>query len=371
MVTMGLTPSHPTISNILTSMFVHKDIHHLLFNMLFLWLFGPNVEDALGRLEYGIFYFGSGFAAALMHVAVIQGFVAPTTEAMSTYLSPADIPMVGASGAIAGILGVFAIRFYRTRIRFWYFVIVRWGWFTLPAWIALGIWFFIQLFGGVQGILQPQSGGVAYWSHIGGMIFGMILAAVLKMGLEGTKEYLLSDAKASLAHGTTWDATEHLLSLLKHDPNNAEAHRELARAYALQRNSEEALSHYRKSIELHLQRNEYDQAVEDLIQLKQFYPNSRLDLKPAYQLACYLSESENYVPALLLFEEVADSYPGTQEAETALIKAGDIYLNKLDNPQIALACYERFLREYPDSSCRAMVERSIAKARSQINKRKE
>jgi len=369
---MGLTPSHPSIENILSSMFVHKDIYHLGFNMLFLWLFGPSVEDALGRLEYGIFYFGSGFAAALMHVAVTHGLVANSAATYNSYLSPADIPMVGASGAIAGVLGVFAVRFYKTRIRLWYFLflvfIIRWGRFTIPAWIGLTIWFFLQLLGGIRGIIMPESGGVAYWSHIGGMLFGMILASALRMGLEGTKEYLMTHAKSSLACGTTWDAAEKLLALLKYEPNNADAHRELARTYALQQNTAEAISHYLKSMELHLQKDECEEAVEDLIQLKQFYPGIRLPLKPAYQLARYLLESKNYVPALLLLEEIVDSYPGTEESEIALMKAGDIYLTELDNPRSALTCYEKFLREHPDSPYKAMVERSFSRAQSRLYK---
>jgi len=354
---MGLIPSHPSISNILSSMFLHADVLHLGWNMLFLWLFGPNVEDALGCLEYAIFYFGSGFAAALLHVIVAQGFTP----------AAADIPMVGASGAIAGILGIFAVRFYRTRIRIWYlvfFYLLRWGTFTIPAWIGLGIWFAQQFVGGLRGIVAPQLGGVAYWSHIGGMLFGMALAYALRMGREGTKEYLMSDARIGLAQGTTLDAVENLLSLLGRDPENPDAHQELARTYTMQQNPERAVAHYGKSIELYLQRGEREKAVESFAQLKQHYPNARLSLRSEYQLARYLLELNNHVPALLLLEGITDAYPMTPEAEMALMISGDIYLNVLGHPQGAVKCYERFLHEYPQSSYRAMVEKALAAARA-------
>jgi len=374
---MGLVPSHPSISNILSSMFLHADPFHLGWNMLFLWLFGTSVEYALGSLEYGIFYFGSGLAAALLHVVVAQGF---TPQAM-------DIPMAGASGAIAGVLGIFAIRFYRTKIRALYIVLflmfVGWGKFTIPAWLALlplliltlstrltvpawiglGIWFVQQLVGGLLGIANPQSGGVAYWSHIGGMLFGMALAHFLRMGLEGAKEYLMSDARISLAQGTISDAAERLLSLLRHEPENADAHRELARTYAMQQNPERAIAHHQRSVEIYLQRGEREKAVEAFAQLKQYYPNARLPLRSEFQIARYLLDVGNQLPALLLLESIADTYPATPEAEMALMKAGDIYLNVLGHPETAVKCYERFLREYPQSSYRVMVEKSLAAAR--------
>ncbi|HUV05745.1 MAG TPA: rhomboid family intramembrane serine protease [Armatimonadota bacterium] len=375
---MGLIAAHPSVSSILTSMFLHADLLHLAWNMLFLWLFGPSVEDVLGRLEYGIFYFGSGFAAALLHVVVAEGF---------TPLA-ADVPMAGASGAIAGILGIFAIRFYKTKIRALYIVLflmfIGWGrfiipaWFallplfiltlrgryTVPAWIGLGIWFVQQLVMGLLGIVNPQSGGVAYWSHIGGMLFGMALAYALRMGLEGTREYLMSDAKANIAQGTTLGAIESLLSLLERDPESADVHRALAGTYTIQQNSERAIAHYLKSIELYLRKGERARAIEGFCQLKQHYPNARLSLRSAYQVARCLVETNNHLPALLMLEGIADTYPATPEAEMALMMSGDIYLNVLGHPQGAVKCYERFLREYPQSSYRAMVEKALADARA-------
>jgi len=360
--TFGLTPYHPTMGCILTSMFVHADVLHLAWNLLFLWLFGPNVEDALGRLEYAIFYFGSGFAAALLHVVVVHTFIP----------AAADVPVVGASGAIAGILGIFAVRFYRTRLKiFWYFGIfvypLRWGTFTIPAMVGLGIWFVQQLAGGVLSIVNPESGGVAYWSHIGGMVFGMALAYALHMGLAGSKEYLLADAMSDLERGTTRDAVANFRRLVDRDPEDADAHGELARAYAMQLDSEGAVSHYQQSIALHLGRGQRDEAVARFAELKHYYRNARLDLRSEYQLARCLMEANCHAPALQIMEDIASTYPGTPEAEMALMKAGDLHLDTFGNARNALRCYERFLREYPHSAYGTMVAKSLEEARTRLH----
>lgn len=354
MQSFGLIPVHPSVRAILTSMFVHADPFHLVWNMLFLWLFGPNVEDALGRLEYSIFYFGSGIAASLLHMFVSTSYT-PTA---------ADIPVVGASGAIAGILGVFAIRFYKTRIKIFYYLGIffyplKWGTFTVPALIGLEIWFFQQLFGGLIGILHPETGGVAYWSHIGGMVFGAALAAALRMGLAGSQEYLITDAMDNLDHGATHGAAENLMAFLANDPDNAEAHGELAKIYALHGDANRALPHFKRSVDLHLSKGDRHKAVGRFTEMRHYFPNTQLDLRSQFQLARYLLEVNCPEPALQLFDELASTYPATPEGEMALMKAGELAAS-LGNPLRSSAYYRRFIEQYPHSTYRAMVEKSLA-----------
>jgi membrane associated rhomboid family serine protease len=349
---VGLIPSAPSISSILTSMFSHSDMAHLIWNMFFLWLFGPNVEDVLGRLEYTIFYFGSGFAAALLHILVVRTLI---PEA-------ATIPMLGASGAIAGVLGVFAVRFYRTKIRiFWYL----WT-FSAPAIILLGIWLLDQVLQAVGSIGNPKSSGVAYWSHIGGILFGVVLAYALRMGREGSKEYQIADAQSNLDHGIALDAAEGLRSLLDHDPDNPDVHGVLARTYAMQGNGIRAIAHYRKSIEEYICRQADDRAVACYSEFKHYCGDERLDLKTEYRLARHMLNAGNHKAALQMLEDIASAYPDTPEAEVALMKAGDLYLNVFGDPRNALIQYERIVRDYPCGSCRSMVEKSISKAKLRV-----
>jgi membrane associated rhomboid family serine protease len=146
------------VSNLLTSMFMHGSWMHLLGNMWFLWLFGNNVEDAMSRAGFLAFYLLSGVAAALLQVVF--------DPASST-------PMVGASGAISGIMGAYLILYPRVRV----FTLVPLGFFVtsfaLPAWTMLLYWMFLQVIGGFGAI--GQSGGVAFWAHVGGFVAGIVL----------------------------------------------------------------------------------------------------------------------------------------------------------------------------------------------------
>ncbi len=141
-----------------TSLFLHGGILHLLGNMLFLWIFGDNLESDLGHGRYLLFYLICGVGAALAHV-----ITAP--------FSP--VPTVGASGAIAGVMGGYLLLYPRARVDVVLFVIVYLRIFSIPAWIWLGIWFLLQLIH--SGSMDPAEGGVAYWAHIGGFILGFLL----------------------------------------------------------------------------------------------------------------------------------------------------------------------------------------------------
>ena len=144
-----------------TSMFLHGGVMHILGNLLYLWIFGNNVEDVMGPFWFTIFYFACGFAASLAQVLASWG---------------ADVPGIGASGAIAGVLAAYLIFFPRARVEtlifLGYFVTVR----SLPAILVLGLWFILQLFNGVLSFDVAQLGGVAWFAHIGGFLTGLVLA---------------------------------------------------------------------------------------------------------------------------------------------------------------------------------------------------
>jgi membrane associated rhomboid family serine protease len=146
-------------SHLISSMFLHGSWMHLLGNMWFLWLFGNNIEDSMGRLRFVAFYLLCGLAAAVGQVL--------------TNLSSA-IPMVGASGAISGVMGGYLILYPNVRV----FTLVPLGFFitsmALPAWMMLGYWFLIQFVGGLAAF-GGERGGVAFWAHVGGFVAGVVL----------------------------------------------------------------------------------------------------------------------------------------------------------------------------------------------------
>ncbi len=144
---------------ILTAMFLHGGWMHIIGNMVFLWAFGPEIEDAMGRARYLAFYLLSGLAASLAQTALIPH---------------STIPNLGASGAIAGVMGAFLVTYPRDRIR----TVLLLGWFSritfIPAALLIGLWFLIQLFNQVGAVADVQGGGVAYAAHVGGFIFGAV-----------------------------------------------------------------------------------------------------------------------------------------------------------------------------------------------------
>jgi membrane associated rhomboid family serine protease len=162
-------PLQPTPGSVyltlLTSMFMHGSIMHIVGNMLFLWIFGDNVEIALGRMRYLIFYLVCGIIAGLSHVFV--------TVALG---SNPYIPSLGASGAISGVLGAYLVLFPRNPVRVLLFRVIT----TVPAIVAIGLWFLLQLFEGYFS--GPGGGGVAYAAHVGGFIAGLVLVKFFTIG---------------------------------------------------------------------------------------------------------------------------------------------------------------------------------------------
>jgi rhomboid family protein len=168
----GLIPSHVTalltgaavaypaaaLVPFFTSMFLHGSWWHVIGNMWFLWIFGDNIEDYLGHFKYLTFYLLSGVAAALTQVV---------------FTPHMRLPTIGASGAIAGVLGAYFVLYPRARVLTWFVFL-----FYLPAWVILGYWFLVQFLGARAASLNSagnKSGGIAFWAHVGGFIAGLLM----------------------------------------------------------------------------------------------------------------------------------------------------------------------------------------------------
>ncbi len=172
--TMGMVPFEVTHNfgpavafSFVTAMFLHGGPMHIAGNMLYLWIFGNNVEDSMGRLRFLLFY-------------LITGVIASTTQVLAGPNS--QLPSIGASGAIAGVLGAYIVLFPRARIQTLLFL----GYFVrlaqLPALLVLGFWFVLQLFNGLIAFGMTQLGGVAWFAHIGGFVAGLLLVRLFMLG---------------------------------------------------------------------------------------------------------------------------------------------------------------------------------------------
>ncbi|WP_149588086.1 rhomboid family intramembrane serine protease [Tabrizicola flagellatus] len=172
--TWGLVPARFTsgagLETLFTSMFLHGGFLHLGGNMLFLWIYGDNLEEEMGHTGFLVFYLACGAAAGL-------------AQALPDPASP--IPMVGASGAIAGVMGGYLLMFPRAKVDVLFIFIIFFRIFAIPAWVVLGLWLAIQIFSGVS--TPSDVGGVAYWAHVGGFVAGLVLTlpAWLRRGGQG------------------------------------------------------------------------------------------------------------------------------------------------------------------------------------------
>lgn len=181
MYTFGVVPKHVTSAlsgagggglagafvPVLTSMFLHASWLHILGNMWALWIFGDNIEDYMGHFVYLVFYLVCGFAASFTHILLNLG---------------STVPSVGASGAIAGVMGAYFVLYPKARVLTLVPLIVFFTFWWLPAWVVLGGWFLIQFFSGAATAVaysNQTSGGIAVWAHVGGFLAGIVLIKLL------------------------------------------------------------------------------------------------------------------------------------------------------------------------------------------------
>ncbi|MEE8341468.1 MAG: rhomboid family intramembrane serine protease [Candidatus Neomarinimicrobiota bacterium] len=161
---LDTTPNSPYLT-VFTSMFMHGGIAHIFGNMLFLWIFGDNVEGAFGHMKFAIFYILCGIGAAAGQIFIDVNSM---------------VPMIGASGAIAGVLAAYMLRYPRARIHTFVFLVIIFTTVKIPAFIVIGIWFATQVLSGIGTLGVDTSGGVAWFAHIGGFITGVLIERFLK-----------------------------------------------------------------------------------------------------------------------------------------------------------------------------------------------
>ena len=163
--TYALTPADPSVFTVFTSMFMHGGLMHIIFNMWFLWIFGDNIESVLGHKRFVLFYLLCGVGAALLQIQINTG---------------SQIPMVGASGAIAGVLGAYLLRFPRATVHVLVILIIFITFIRVPAMVVIGFWFLSNLTAGLGTLGIEETGGTAWFAHLGGFVSGVVLNQIFK-----------------------------------------------------------------------------------------------------------------------------------------------------------------------------------------------
>lgn len=337
----------------ITTLFIHGGWLHLGFNMLFLWVFGRSLEDAMGTVLYTATYLAAGISATLLHFITTKAF------------DPAGMtmPCLGASGAISGLMGVFAVRFYQTRIHFWYLLLFRPGTFAIGSLWGIGLWVVNEVAGGILDIVCPGlGGGVAHWAHIGGFVFGMGYAFLVRLQHEARSEYQLDDASHLFLAGDYDRAGDHAQGLLHREPDNVDAHLLAARAHHQLGATAKALAHFSKVLRLHLL-TDSPEVLDVYREMIRNYPQAVLDVRTQFAVASRLAQAGDHKAASLAFLKVARHYPRTPEAQTSLLKCGLLCLDSLQQPEKAVEFFEALLNRYPLSEWRSFARQEIERAR--------
>ena len=172
--TAGVVPAAFAAGDVLTSMFLHGGWLHFLGNMVYLWIFGDNVEDRFGHGRFLLFYLACGAAAAVTQAVMNPG---------------STVPMIGASGAIAGVMGAYFVLFPQSRVLAAVFIIFIIDVIEIPAIFFLGVWFLMQLFSGVGSVVDAADGGIAFFAHIGGFAAGALAGGVARLRARRNRDY--------------------------------------------------------------------------------------------------------------------------------------------------------------------------------------
>jgi membrane associated rhomboid family serine protease len=350
----GFVPAHPTVGGWMAGMLLHAGAIHLLGNMLFLWLFGTLAEDVLGPWLFLAFYFGGNVGATLLDWLMTAAFAH----------SLLVVPRIGASGAIAGIMGLSAVCFFRTKVRVWYVV----GWLLYWKWdvaeistpVFLGLWVGWEVLQGSVASAMGSLGDAAHWAHVGGFVVGLGGAVVAGFNKRVPREDLVTGRAAADTAVTSFQQAAELEKLVCESPEDADAWRALGRACELIGRLEMAKSAYQRSAILFLRQRRLREAGEAGAAMLQYLPASVVPAELHFDFACALEEANKPDQAFHVFRGVADSQPQTRQAETALMRAAEIARMHLHDELLAGQCYEALLRGYPYSEWRGLAQERLA-----------
>ena len=324
----GFVPAYHkgSVLNYFSCMFLHGGFLHILGNMLFLFLAGIAMEDAWGRAFYTLFYLAAGVAATATHA-----FTSPESK----------IYLVGASGAIAGLMGAFLVRYFKARIKFFYFVIFKAGTFKAPAYVMLPLWIALEL-KDTFTTSAGDSGGVAFWAHVGGFFFGVVVGAIVHYSGIGKRlaptnvkrassfgtGNAIHEAVAHMEEGEPDEAIRKLKQRLEAVPNDEKACLALAKIYGEIGHRQPEIATYVRLIRLLLQKNKPNEALQAYSTVTETYqvdePPLRLPIRDWMLLCQHLAAREMPREAASEYEKLALAYPGEMLAHEALVCAAEL-----------------------------------------------
>lgn len=330
----------------LTSMFLHADVMHLLGNMWYLWLFGCFVEEAIGSVRFAVLYLAGGIVAALTQTVAMAAF-AP--DSLST-------PLVGASGAIAAVMGLFMVRFYRTRVRVFTgpFVLFgrRFGFLNPPAFVAIAVWFGFQLLFGFT-----STSSVAYWAHIGGLVLGMGVGLLTRAKSEADTEIIADEASEWARSGSYAVAAAKFEQLVERRPDDPEALLGEARALfgTFGADKEKGAQDLKRAVEILVGARSPERVVLAWDEMHLDAADAPIDAKTLSTIASLAEARERHDLASEAYWRVVQEHGESREAERALFRLAHVYLAAHMESE-AQDCWNRFRTAYPTSEWHAFAD---------------
>jgi len=330
----AFVPANPRPISYLTANFLHGGWLHIIGNMWFLWLAGFVLEDAWGRWLYSVFYLLAGAAALQFYAWTNPGSITPT---------------LGASGAVAALMGAFLVRFPKMKIEMAWLFMFRLRRFKAPAYWLLPLWLLSEIF---YGSLFGSNSGVAHWAHVGGFVFGAVAAlAIQHSGLEHKANKAIEEkvewktdseiekANDMMEHGQLAEAIALLTNYVAMTPNSLDAWNLLRQIYYRQNDTKSYLEASVKTCGLRLKAHEIEAAFQDYAE----FMDSGGGKMPAgvwLELCKGAEERQDFQRAFAEYQQLAAAYPADRQSLTAQLSAARLCLKKLNRPQEALALYQ-------------------------------
>lgn len=350
----GYRPATANLLTPLTACLLHATWMHLLGNLVYLWVFGPALERALGHLGLLIAFGGCGYLGNLAQGVVVLHWMPHNAYGM----------VVGASGAISGLLGLFLLRFYFARIRvaWWAFLplqgINRTGTSHVPVAVALLLWVILQV---ALALVHSGSGGVAYGAHLGGLAVGVVLGASLGLSQRGRVERLMASANRARDAGNVHEAIGLLGRYLKEAPWDEAARLERARLLCARGQWGDAQQVYRAVIQDRLRAGDFEGACQLYLEARRGNASFVLSPRAQRRMAFWLEKSTRFAWASTAYLDYARFYAAQDGADVALARAATLMLTRVGDREEGLSMLQRAIDEHPRSPWRRMLEDELVR----------
>ncbi|MGQ9698644.1 MAG: rhomboid family intramembrane serine protease [Armatimonadota bacterium] len=352
----GFVPKQPSMLSLFTALFIHASPVHIIVNMALFWLFGRDVEAALGAFRFLCVYFVGGIGAVLAQAAAVLAVQNQET-----------LPILGASGCVAAVCGVFAVRFQYVRVSIR--PPQRAGtqatatWIDLPAWPIWTALLATQIVGAARALLMAPA-NTAHWGHLTGFAVGAIAGAVTRRTYTPESNRYAAKARTAAAHGDLWSAAQFYDTALRQAGDHPELLLEAAEVRERLGEDADALNLYARAIESQMSAGRFSDAAALARRLSSQGLLRKLMPGLRFRVASLLEQQGRYDAAAEILWAIADADGAPEDRALALYRAGRIEQCRLGRPDRAAEAYTRLSRDFPHSQWTPMAREELSRIRS-------